>query len=548
MLRQNEGGAQGSPSPAVMVDSDGKEEDERQDTKDQKNEQAPCFSDEGMCLKCKSTNQRDESINCCICNKSFHAVCRDNKAVLKNDAIVTATNFAIVRPMIAKYGACKKRWGNFLFVCEECMPHAHMKKISTSDSECQTDSDKNTLLTSDIECQTDKSEETASENVEPVENEHGDLKLSTNTEKDFIKQMGCLLRDMKSEILDDVKTLISSKLDVMTIPAKDVIQTTPDNGKSPLLYSDIAASAPSFRATRHSTPSSESFTSGYSSDSVASHAKKEKVVVLSTDSEDCEVDQIADEIDKQFENIPFTLLKKNKKNKNIVLEFPSERDAQAGKDILGSCQLMNDKNYTISDAKLMLPKITVSNIPNYLVAHIVAEKNKLSPNAYREKLKEYLLQKILEKNTDVKTLKNDGKTFEIVYVNVGDSCTTLGVKVSPIIRESLLFNKGVYVGHTKCLVYDRFYIKQCFKCQKIGHHASVCREPTMICMYCSGSHQTGACPSKQDKSQFRCRNCAQSSDPAVRFLCNSHHSGSKECPTITKERSRLQERTNYSKN
>ena len=131
---------------------------------------------------------------------------------------------------------------------------------------------------------------------------------------------------------------------------------------------------------------------------------------------------------------------------------------------------------------------------------------------------------------------------------MGKISTTLGVRVSPIVREEMLFDNGVYVGNARCPVTDRFFIKQCFKCQKIGHFAAECQETNVICMYCSGTHKTGTCPTKQDALQYRCRNCAQSSDPGVRLLCNSHHSGSYNCPTIAKERIRLQERTEYQKN
>jgi len=518
MLRQGEEGAQGPLSDAPVADPDGKKKNVNKKKKKDEDGKVPRFNEEGMCCRCKSTNLRDESIRCFLCKDLFHGVCRDRAGISRADSIATMTALTTVRPMIAKYGACQKRWGHFLFCCEMCRTNVEKDMSSEQDAIINVAKDD---VTSN----------------------------SLGSNESLIEHMDSLFKNMKGEILKDVESLISSKL---TVSSNSVSQLHQDKrSNNTMLYADHFKSTvtPKINTSKRQVhPSSDSMTSGYSTDTVQSHVKRDKVVVLSTEEMNCEVDAVVDAIDKEFKNVKFNLVKKNKTNKKIILGFPTDEEAEAGKELLKTLKTVQDNKYVISDAKKMLPKITISNVPNYLVSHIVAEKSKMTHEEYRQELKTYLLGRILDKNENITEFKENGKIFDIVYVNVGKKFTTLGVKVSPIIREDILFNGGVYVGNAKCSIYDRFFIKQCFKCQKIGHISADCQEAHVICMYCSGTHQTGICPNKMDTSQFRCRNCAQSSDPAVKFLCTSHHSGSNDCPTITKERVRLQERTEYSKN
>ena len=94
---------------------------------------------------------------------------------------------------------------------------------------------------------------------------------------------------------------------------------------------------------------------------------------------------------------------------------------------------------------------------------------------------------------------------------------------------------------------DRIDLKQCFKCQKIGHIASQCRGKT-ICMYCGGSHPTAECRSKGDRNKYRCVNCSHSDIEDHRAKCDTHHSSDIDCPILQLEKLRLQNRTEYQKN
>ncbi|KAL5270078.1 hypothetical protein ACHWQZ_G003537 [Mnemiopsis leidyi] len=126
----------------------------------------------------------------------------------------------------------------------------------------------------------------------------------------------------------------------------------------------------------------------------------------------------------------------------------------------------------VDEGKKMFPKITVTNIPNYLVSHILTEKS--TQSQMREKLSGFVKEKFLEKNEVVsKIVVADKRTFEVIYVKSGENFTT--VEVSPVIRKYLIEQGWIYIGETRCKVMDRIDQKQCFKCQRVGHVASQCR-------------------------------------------------------------------------
>ena len=530
----------------------------------------PKYNDNGCCSNCKSgPDIINESICCYLCGDRFHACCREKSGCISSYAICPPSSHKTLMPLIAKYGQTNAlRWGHIMFMCNKCEKSVRgLKPPSNSDTthtgcqtelvtydssgtqdiECQTESSgtqdiecQTDLPTQDIECQTEFTDGYADENV--VNN------ILSNDGEPLMKNIGNLLQEMKAQILKDVEGLMDSKLsnsDTINNTSKNI--SMPNNSVSPQTPVATYASAVSQSS---STGDNSGIAQTVSNDSVVStHTDdQDHIVVLSTTQQDIVIDDVTKVIDEKLQNVPFSYIKTNSVNKKIILGFPSENDVSKGKDILNECGSLKDKEYSIADAKKMYPKITVSNVPNYLVSHITSRRESMTPNVYRESLKDFLLSKILEKNAYIRECQSGGKVFDIVFVNVGKDYTTLGIKLSPIIRDYLLTNNRIYVGNARCPVFDRFHIKQCFKCQKIGHISSDCREDHIICMYCSASHSTGTCPNKKDKVSHKCRNCAQSKDPSIKALCDTHHSGSQECPTIIREKKRLQERTDYSKN
>ena len=502
--------------------------------KPQVNNSVPRFNDKGVCIKCKSSNVREESISCSICEELFHALCRDTRGNTMSSSITTKTVLDQIRPVIAKYGSSRERWGNFMFTCNKCVDVIRKKKASRTS------------------CQQEKGCQTLDATIDDLSS--SEISVNFPKESDnLLDHIGSLLGKMKTEILRDVENLMDCKLkaspeiSVSPLPSEPV--SIENNSSSSLSsYADVVSTAKSHSSNSRCEDFLDTCLAS-SSGSSTNCDKQDHVVVLSTEVHDFEVDEITKAIDLKFKNVPFSYAKKDDVSKKIILRFPSKKDANIGKELLKSCNIVNDHGYLVVDAKKIYPKITVSNVPNYLVSHIESDKESLTPTAYREQLKDFMKTKLLEKNDYIKDLTRTGeKTFEIVFINVGKDYTTLGIKVSPIIRDYLMVNKRIYIGNTSCPIYDRFFIKQCFRCQKLGHISNDCKEDHSVCMYCSATHPTSSCPNKKNKELFKCRNCAHSKDPKVKTCCDTHHSGSFECPVIMQERKRQQDRTDYSKN
>ena len=276
---------------------------------------------------------------------------------------------------------------------------------------------------------------------------------------------------------------------------------------------------------------------------------EEYVLVLK--GEGANLTEVMKAVEIKFSNIPLTFLKLSENGKKVLIGFPSEDMKDHGKNILNGYIEVRENRLAVMEAKKMYPKLTVTNVPNYLTSHITKDRNKFSLPEYRDKIKECLEAKFLEKDLFIsEQVQKENKMFSIVYVNVGKEYTTLAIKVSPIIRTHLMnkHSQWIYIGNTRCKVNDRFNVKQCFKCQRMGHISSECSESHPICMYCGASHNTHSCPEKKNTSAYRCTNCSRSRNPSHVASCNSHHAGSDLCPVMISEKKNLELRTEFSKN
>ena len=529
----------------------------------------PRFNANGKCNRCLSIDLVHEMITCNICDDSFHALCRDRRNISCADSICTKTFLNEARPVIAKHGANSNRWGNFMFVCNRCVKS--VKSLKTSNIKLASKHVQTDCTNINVELLND-------ENAIP-ESESSQQSNDQLHAPSLLKNIGALMSEMKKDILKNVHDLMDEKLshheatmqdmncassstkllpnlsDVSSLTSFDqVAEDSQSMNNMPMLYSDaLGKASPQHMQALSLRPRQPSTISQVSSNFIQNidgdGKSDEQVVVLSTNQEEGHnLDDLKDLTGSQLKDIPVNFLRCNIKTRKIIIGFPSKKASKEGKEILSKCEAL--KSVDVSDAKKMMPKITVTNVPNYVISHITAERDKLPIDDYRARLKEHLYSKILEKNHSIKELVSSSGdvTFSIVYVNVGKEYSTLGIKVSPIVWRLITSSGSLFIGNSKCPVADRFDIKQCFKCQKLGHIAKTCPQDGITCMYCGASHMTSQCPHKKDCSQYRCTNCSHSKNPSINQSCSTHHSGSDLCPVIVNERKRLQLRTEYSKN
>ena len=550
------------------------------------------------CVNCKKGNHLTDSIVCQLCNTSFHALCKTMSSSNVDDtAICTPTFLTSVRPVIAKYGANAKRWGNFLFVCVNCndelktFMNSKKEERVTVDCGVNTDPELNeapktsgSILLSDDEDRPDKNEELITEVIDQVQI------ILKGFENGFLSRVDTMLDDKLSSMSSHNLNTMSMRRTPTPSSSSGVWSSASVSSFEPEILSEQSTSAqlltPSFsnvlqmttplRADMQSSVKesmdaraksatdreielikdkcSDNENGSLNSNSSTRHTADDSqhIIVLRMDkSKSANLNETKQSVSKILKSVPVINMKENIRDKKVVIQLPSVENKQLAKELLLKSPMVKTSNIIVDDTKKMLPKITVANIPNYIFSDIDPKSNTNNVNSQsdRELMKSILKQAFMDKNEEVRKLvEEENKTFDIVYVKTGYTYTTAGIKVSPIIRKLLLDQGFVYIADTRSKVTDRLDLKQCFNCQRLGHISTDCHDRGVTCMYCSASHRTGACPEKLNRDKHRCVNCSHSEEESLKSNCHTHHSGEETCPIIMEALDKVRCNTEYSKN
>ena len=208
---------------------------------------------------------------------------------------------------------------------------------------------------------------------------------------------------------------------------------------------------------------------------------------------------------------------------SLVVEVPSSAEHCTATENLKSAF---SNNFTIEAPKKILPKLTVTNVPNdYTVDNFISS--------------------VCERDTNLDEMVKSGEEMSVIkmWSNNGEVRSKKFVlKCSPTIREYIMNKNGgyVYLNLSRSKVYDRFAVIQCYHCQSFNHIASKCadKDKSPVCCKCSGPHKIIECNSTHE----RCNNCAKSKLRGS----HSHRSNSTDCPIYAREREFLIKRTDYS--
>ena len=91
------------------------------------------IDDSGMCLACGDINTEDRSIECLLCHKTFHAICRSSSGGMQN-VLCTKTFFDLFVKRVEKNDTFS---GVFSFVCDTCLTNHEQKQASSLKSHVQ---------------------------------------------------------------------------------------------------------------------------------------------------------------------------------------------------------------------------------------------------------------------------------------------------------------------------------------------------------------------------------------------------------------------------
>ena len=155
---------------------------------------------------------------------------------------------------------------------------------------------------------------------------------------------------------------------------------------------------------------------------------------------------------------------------------------------------------------------------------------------------------VSDKNESVKRLVEEGHVVKVVHVNKAGRYAV--IQVSPDVRKVIAERKDkLFLKLRQHSVRNRFYVTQCFHCQRFGHVAGsvYCpnKDKSAVCAFCTGDHDTRSCQAKKENTvnRMKCVNCEQGGSKEDKRHARSHPASSSMCPFYINAKARLMETT-----
>ena len=255
-----------------------------------------------------------------------------------------------------------------------------------------------------------------------------------------------------------------------------------------------------------------------------------QVLLIPGDKEKLSMEKFCDIAKKNLPNIPIKNIGITKKGHGFV-NLPDKENCEK---VISSLQKEYNVVAKTNDQRSFMPKITISDI---------------NGDDYSNSNKEELKTAIMNKNPTIKSCIEEDKQFDILFLTEDKVNKTAKAvcRVHPDILNAVKnLRYKIYVDFGTCRVNDRFYLKQCYRCQKFGHRNNDCplkQANKYVCRYCSSDHQSSSCPHKLSKTKenFKCANCN-----------GQHNTTDTSCPVLQKRVDYIISKTlgfeNFSKN
>ncbi len=211
----------------------------------------------------------------------------------------------------------------------------------------------------------------------------------------------------------------------------------------------------------------------------------------------------------------------------VKMTFKNKENMESAKEALETKYKATAKT---SERKKLDPKLTIFDLD--------------SEYACTEELE----KKILERNGDIRKLKEEGDMFRVVFLDRKNKNFAV-LQVSARIRQSLKeAGDWIHVDLRQHRVRDRYHVLQCFDCQEFGHTSESphCKERgTSVCYYCAGSHRSDDCQRRRKKETeyIKCINCSKSKNKREQEKCKTHTAADWLCPFYVREKAQVMGRT-----
>ena len=196
----------------------------------------------------------------------------------------------------------------------------------------------------------------------------------------------------------------------------------------------------------------------------------------------------------------------------------------------------------------LLPKVTVTDISSLVFDACDQNDN--------DAMKRTLINDILNRNSDIKKViensnADEKESIEVIFIKKikhkdGNFTYTAAMKVTPKVRSAIhVLGDKLFIYLNRCKVFDRFYVTQCYHCQKVGHTSQNCNDKSQlpICRFCSKRHNSHSCEFKNDTSAHCCANCLSSTNSEHKLNAKSHIASSPKCPYLQRCMQQVEQKT-----
>jgi len=258
--------------------------------------------------------------------------------------------------------------------------------------------------------------------------------------------------------------------------------------------------------------------------------KKENILIVEPKREqenEATKKMVKEKVDIKKLEIGITKLKKGNKG-SIILGCESEREMEKLRD---TAREKLGEDFKITEPKGSIPKLKVVNVgeelqlDDVILIDTIKKQNKIDNKLYIK-----IVKRMVKGRSDDNT-QAGGKRKE------GGS---LILEVDERTQELLLRREKINIGWRKCLVFDHYSVKRCFKCWSYYHIAKNCkREET--CHKCAENHKVRDCKA----SKIRCVNCMHRIKTYNLKINEEHNALSRKCPTFIKALEEEKRRTGW---
>ena len=222
-----------------------------------------------------------------------------------------------------------------------------------------------------------------------------------------------------------------------------------------------------------------------------------QVFVIPKENEKLTKESMCEIARRNLNNIPIKKVGITKQGHGFI-KVPNKQNCD---DVLTTLKSNYNAVAKSGDIREFLPKITISDI---------------NTADYSNKNKEDLKSAILNKNPTIKACVDEDKSFEILFLtqDKSNNSSKAIVRIHPDILSAIKHLRyRIYLDFATCRVNDRFFVKQCYRCQKFGHRNDDCplkQYKKHVCRYCSDDHDSSTCSLRRSKScnNLKCANCS----------------------------------------